>query len=299
MVKKEHYIPQFYLKRFGDGEKIDAYDIQNQKYIPNTNALNFASKRFFYDIEQEKLKKHNEFLKSIFNTSFDKEENTIDSQYVERILSRIESNMSDSLDKLEQDYSLIENEKFLSSLFLFLRTLSIRTVGYRNMLSEIANQKTEWLKSLNIKKYDDIYEDLSSEEIAKINQLEYILSIPETLKKSISFFENYNIFIGRNNTNLGFIISDEPFYHFELGFNDICFPVNRSLAIIMQVKDVDSKYLICTKKPDANNTVNLDIKDVIKYNTFQNNLISRYLFGKMSDIKYFLKISSVLNNLNL
>ena len=31
MVKNQHYIPQFYLKRFGKDEKIDAYDIKNKK----------------------------------------------------------------------------------------------------------------------------------------------------------------------------------------------------------------------------------------------------------------------------
>ena len=67
MVKNQHYIPQFYLKRFGKDEKIDAYDIKNKKFITNTNVSNFASKRFFYDIELEKLDEHISLLKKIYN----------------------------------------------------------------------------------------------------------------------------------------------------------------------------------------------------------------------------------------
>lgn len=55
MVKNQHYIPQFYLKRFGKNGKIDVYDIKNKKFIPNSNVSNFASKRFFYDIDTNKL----------------------------------------------------------------------------------------------------------------------------------------------------------------------------------------------------------------------------------------------------
>lgn len=296
MVKNEHYIPQFYLKRFGNNGKIDAYDIQKQKYILNTNVVNLASQRFFYDIEPNKLKNHNDFLKRAFNIT--NEELTSDIQYVEKILSNIENKMSTYLEQFEHDYTLINNEDFLSSLFLFIRTLSIRTVGYRETLSNITTQTSQWLKSLNIEKCANFPLEIPPEELAKIQQLEYIVSLPDTYKKSILFFNNYNIFIGINNTELGFLISNEPYIGFELGFNDICFPINRFISIIMQVKNVDNNFLICTKKPNRDNIVNLDIRDVEKYNMLQNHLKSKFLFGNQKDIQHMLALTSYLKHLS-
>lgn len=299
MVKNQHYIPQFYLKRFGENEKIDVYDIKNEKFILNSNVSNFASKRFFYDIDATKLDSELSILKKIYNIPDDDPNyrRILDNpQFIEETLSKIESNMSNYLDKIENDFSLITNEEFLSTFFIFIRSLSIRTSGYRETIEKITTQTTNWLKSLGINKCSNYPLDIPPDELAKLEQLKYIISIPETYKKAISFFNNYNIHLAINSTDLGFIISNEPFISFELGFNDICFPVNPHLSIILQVKDVDENYLICKKKPSDKNIINLDIHDVVKYNIFQNHLMSKYLFGNKKNIQYTLQIISFLTN---
>lgn len=301
MVKKQHYIPQFYLKRFGQKEKIDVYDIEQKKFILNSNVANFASERFFYNIETEKLESELSILKKLYNVSDNDPnyQNIIKNpQFIEESLSKLESNMSSYLDKLENNFSLINDENFLSTFFIFMRTLSIRTVGYRNTLEKITTQTTNWLKKCDIKQCSNYPLDIDPDELAKIEQLKHIISIPQTLKKGLNFFNNYNIYIGINTSDLGFIISNEPFIHFELGFNDICFPVNPHLAIILQVKNVDSEFLICHKKPDSNNIINLTIHDITKYNIFQNHLLSKYLFGNQNDIQNTLKIISLLTKNN-
>lgn len=302
MVKNQHYIPQFYLKRFGKNGKIDVYDIKNKKFIPNSNVSNFASKRFFYDIDTNKLDSELSILKEIYNVSDDDSNyrRILDNpQFIEETLSKVESNMSNYLDKLENDFSLITNEEFLSTFFIFIRTLSIRTDGYRETLEKITTQTTNWLKTLGITECSNYPLDIPPDELAKIEQLKYIISIPQTYKKAILFFNNYNIHLAKNSTDLGFIISNEPFLSFELGFNDICFPINPHLSIILQVKGAEENYLICKKKPSCNNIINLDIYDVVKYNIFQNHLMSKYLFGNKKDIQYILKIISTLNTFNL
>lgn len=302
MVKNQHYIPQFYLKRFGKNEKIDVYDIKNEKFIPNSNVSNFASKRFFYDIDTNKLDSELSILKKIYNVSDDDSNyrGILDNpQFIEETLSKVESNMANYLDKLENDFSLITNEEFLSTFFIFIRTLSIRTNGYRENLEKITTQTTSWLKTLGITECSNYPLNIPPDELAKIEQLKYIISIPQTYKKAILFFNNYNIHLAKNSTDLGFIISNEPFLSFELGFNDICFPINPHLSIILQVKDADKNYLICKKKPSSNKIINLDIHDVVKYNIFQKHLMSKYLFGNKKDIQYILKIISILNTFNL
>ncbi len=299
MVKNQHYIPQFYLKRFGENEKIDVYDIKNEKFILNSNVSNFASKRFFYDIDATKLDSKLSILKKIYNVSDDDPNyrRILDNpQFIEETLSKVESNMANYLDKIENDFSLITNEDFLSTFFIFIRTSSIRTSGYRETIEKITTQTTNWLKSLGIAECSNYPLDIPPDELAKIEQLKYIISIPQTYKKAISFFNNYNIHLANNSTDLGFIISNEPFLSFELGFNDICFPINQHLSIILQAKDVDENYLICKKKPSYKNIINLDIHDVARYNIFQNHLMSKYLFGNKRNIQYTLQLISFLTN---
>ena len=50
-----------------------------------------------------------------------------------------------------------------------MRTLSIRTMSFRNGLENIAEQTTSWLKSLNIKKVKNYPLDMDPKDIAKIN----------------------------------------------------------------------------------------------------------------------------------
>lgn len=299
MVKNQHYIPQFYLNRFGTNGKIDIFDIKNNKYIKNSNISNWACEKYFYDIDLTKIEDELKIFKNIPGINIDEEsyKKAIENpQFIETTLSKLESKMSDYLNKIETDYSLIENEDFLSIFFIFLRTLSIRTTGYRASLENITTQTSNLLKKLGVKNCVNYPIDIDPKELAKIEQLKYLISLPSLLKKSISFFNNYNIFIGKNDTDLGFIISNEPFLHFELGFNDICFPINPHLAIIMQVKNVNDEFLICHSKPNTENIINLKISDVTKYNIFQNHMMSKYLFGNKLDLESTLKIISILKN---
>ena len=295
MVKRQHYIPQFYLKRFGKKGKIDVYDIQNKKYIPNADVSNFACKKLFYDIDASKLEKELSLYKKIYKISDETKYQEIlnNPQLIEETFSRLESKMADYLNKFESNFSLINDEEFMSTFFLFIRTLSVRTIGYREQLENITTQITEWLNKLNIKQCKNYPLDVSPKELAKIQQLRTIVSLPQTHLDAVNFFSNYDIFIGVNNSNIGFILSNEPFLSFVSGFNDICFPINPKLSIIMRAKNVDDEFLICKKKPDSNNIINLDVKDVVKYNILQNHLMSKYLFGNRKDIEYTIKIISI------
>ena len=57
----------------------------------------------------------------------------------------------------------------------------------------------------------------------------------------------------------------------------------------MQVKNVEENFLICKKKPNCENIIDLDVHDIVKYNIFQNHLMSKYLFGNIKDIQNVLK----------
>lgn len=285
MVKREHYIPRFYLNRFAENEIISAYNFQT-KQLFEVNTKNIGCKNYFYDIDPKELSEELELYKKIFNISEDDFNDRMgDKQFLEKTFSRLESKTASYFNKFENDYSLISDNDFLSTLYLFMKTLSVRTLNYRKGLENISIQTAEWLKSLNAKNVINYPLDKSPEQISKINQLKEIISLPRLYKKSISFFENYEIFVGVNNTGFDFLISDNPLMHFSMGFNDICFPINPKLSIIMQVKNVDKEFKVCDLKFDENKICYLNEKEVLKYNILQCNSSAMYLFGKKKMIE--------------
>lgn len=298
MVKNEHYIPKFYLERFSKNEKIYVYDLINDKIFP-TNIRKVGSKNYFYDLDPKILKEILAEYKELTDISKEQyEELTNDVQFVENALSRLEAKAGFYFNKFEEDYSLINDDGFLSILFLFMRTLSIRTMSFRAGLENIAEQTTDWLNSLNIKEVSNYPLDMAPKDIAKINQLQELTSLARTYDKSMKFFNNYNIYIGVNETDMDFLISDNPLVYFWLGFNDICFPINPKLSIIMQVKNVKKEFKICDFKPNENGVIKLSEKEVIKYNILQHNTNARYLFGSEHMLKCHKEIIKLLNMIN-
>ena len=296
MVKQEHYVPRFYLRRFSDNDKISVFDIKGER-IFTTNIKKIACNNHFYDLNSNELSDALRSQKEICNIPddvFEKECNDV--QFVEKALSRLEDKFSSQLIKFEEDYNLINNEDFLRTLFLFAYTLSIRTVGFRDGLKNIARQTKEWLENINIKNIDYPI-DKEPEEIAKINQINELLSISSIYKKALTFFDKYNIFILINNSDEDFIISDNPLNYFFLGFNDVCFPINCKLSIIMQVKDADSDHKICNIKPNKNKIINLTAIEVKEYNNLQVYSYGRYLFGSEKVLKNSCNHAKILNSL--
>lgn len=294
MVKGEHYLPRFYLEKFSNDGKIDVLNISNGK-IFSTRVEKIGKKSYFYDLNPGELKNIlSEHLKLTNITRSQFEELTNDVQFVEKALSRLENKAASLFNQFENNYNLINDEEFLSTLFLFMYTLSIRTMSFRDSLESIATQTSNWLKSLNIEKVENYPLDKKPEEIAKINQLYAITSLAQVYKHGMTFFDNYNIYVGINDSNIDFLISDNPLHYFMLGFNDLCFPINPKLAIIMQVKSAPQNFKLCNFKPDKNKLVHLNSNDVIKFNMLQQYSKARYLFGSENMLKQHLKLVNTL-----
>lgn len=287
MVKNEHYVPKFYLSKFSKEDIIFAYDLEQNKLF-QTNINKIACNNYFYDVDANTLKESLSMYKDIYkipDNVFEKE--CEDIQFIEKALSRLEDKFSILISNFENDYSLIKNEEFLRTFFLFLHTQSIRTRGFRNGLENIASQTKEWLGKINIKNIDYPVE-LEAKDIAKLNQIKELLSLSSVFKKTLTFFDKYDIYVGVNDTNVDFIISDNPLSYFWLGFNDICFPVNPKLSIIMQVKNVKNEFKICTIKSNKNKIINLTNKEVLKYNVLQQYSNAKFLFGSEQALKDYI-----------
>lgn len=297
MVKNEHYVPRFYLRRFANNDKIYAYDLEKDNLF-QTNINKIGCNNYFYDVDSNVLKESLSEYKDIYKIPDDIfEKECEDIQFIEKALSRLEDKFSVLLNKFEMDYSIINDEEFLRTFFLFMHTQSIRTKGFRNGLENIASQTKIWLEKLNIKNVNYPIE-LEAKDIAKLNQIKELLSLSSVYKKALSFFDAYNIYIGVNNTDIDFIISDNPMSYFLVGFNDICFPVNSKLSIIMQVKEVKDEFKICCIKPDKSKMIHLTKKEVIKYNVLQQYSNSKFLLGSEQALKnhiLYMNYFSIIN----
>lgn len=297
MVKNEHYVPRFYLRRFANNDKIYAYDLEKDNLF-QTNINKIGCNNYFYDVDSNVLKENLSEYKDIYKIPDDIfEKECEDIQFIEKALSRLEDKFSVLLNKFEMDYSIINDEEFLRTFFLFMYTQSIRTKGFRNGLENIASQTKIWLEKLNIKNVNYPIE-LEAKDIAKLNQIKELLSLSSVYKKALSFFDAYDIYIGVNNTDIDFIISDNPMSYFLVGFNDICFPVNSKLSIIMQVKEVKDEFKICCIKPDKSKTIHLTKKEVIKYNVLQQYSNSKFLLGSEQALKnhiLYMNYFSIIN----
>ena len=297
MVKNEHYVPRFYLRRFANNDKIYAYDLEKDNLF-QTNINKIGCNNYFYDVDSNVLKESLSEYKDIYKIPDDIfEKECEDIQFIEKALSRLEDKFSVLLNKFEMDYSIINDEEFLKTFFLFMHTQSIRTKGFRNGLENIASQTKTWIEKLNIKNVNYPIE-LEAKDIAKLNQIKKLLSLSSVYKKALSFFDAYNIYIGVNNTDIDFIISDNPMSYFLVGFNDICFPVNSKLSIIMQVKEVKDEFKICCIKPDKSKMIHLTKKEVIKYNVLQQYSNSKFLLGSEQALKnhiLYMNYFSIIN----
>lgn len=297
MVKQEHYIPRFYLKRFSVNNRLSVYDIQKDKLF-KTNINKIACENYFYDLDYKSLKEVLNEQKMIFNIPNDiYEDSCNDTQFVEKALSGLEDRFSNLLYKFEKNFKLIEYEEFLRTLFLFIYVQSLRTRSFRKGLENIASQTKSWIECLNNKVINFPIE-LESEEIAKRNQAMKLLSPSMIYKRSYLFFEKYDFFIGVNKSYFDFIISDNPLLNMWLGFNDICFPINSRLSIIMQVKSAKEDFKICKVKSDENKIINLGEKEVLKYNILQHNSNARFLFGSEISLNKYLTGIKLLQLIN-
>ena len=297
MVKNEHYVPRFYLRRFANNDKIYAYDLEKDNLF-QTNINKIGCNNYFYDVDSNVLKESLSEFKDIYKIPDDIfEKECEDIQFIEKALSRLEDKFSVLLNKFEMDYSIINDEEFLRTFFLFMHTQSIRTKGFRNGLENIASQTKTWLEKLNIKNVNYPIE-LEAKDIAKLNHIKELLSLSSVYRKALSFFDAYDVYIGINNTDIDFIISDNPMSYFLVGFNDICFPVNSKLSIIMQVKEVKDEFKICCIKPDKSKTIHLTKKEVIKYNVLQQYSNSKFLLGSEQALKnhiLYMNYFSIIN----
>ena len=294
-VRRQHYVPRMYLKRFGYGnigdEYISVLKLDNGTVLDNRKVENFAVANYFYDADKEQIA---EILKEdlkVFPELCDNE-NLSDGQFTEHALAREESAISKMLNELQEDLSRIHLSSNRNLMVIFLHSLAYRTKQFRDQMDAINNKTEKWLNSI----CDNLGLDEETKKktietncsTGKNTQLYQILGIKPVLETMQILQYNYEWYEAVNNTELDFVISDNPAQTVRNGFNDICIPVSSNKAIIFRIKDKTAPLI--SKDLPENGVINLSLNSVIAYNCMQLAMGQKFLFGTSNTIKYMKKL---------
>ena len=209
-TKRQHYLPQFYLKGFTNKGKLWVYDREKNEFRIQT-PVNTAIEKDYYTFVDKKGEKN---------------------KSVEKILADIEGRVVPVFDKIKNQDSINDEDKGIMSLFLSF--FIYRVPEFEKLSNEIAQEISEFtMKNLisskeqaakwieNYKKDTGKSFDVSPEilfEYAKNPQLEITIDRNTTLRQMLDLsYKNSNWFYNMDweifgaPKNTSFITTDNPF----------------------------------------------------------------------------------------
>lgn len=206
-VKNQHYVPQFYLRKFGTGKKSG-----RSVYVFNKKTLkisiqrikNIANKEYFYDLDIENMGKLSlEENKQILEEVFGQIE-TATSPIFDSIINKIETAYKSNMEILTNENEITLEEREIFSIFL--ATQYIRTYSFRESIAHIYELPLEFIKEIG---KENKIETKISEKNKKRFHTNFLLKnfIKES---SINCFSKRIWFFHYNTTNKNLCTSDNP-----------------------------------------------------------------------------------------
>lgn len=241
-VKKQHFVPRFYLKSFSKNDhQIEVFDKSTKKTF-SSNVNDIAFEKFFYD--------------------YDLLDNQTGKQTIENQLSQFETGHAVQfqifIQNLNSGFSGLDQKKLKASLSEFIGVQLKRTPrSFENMDWLFKNLDSGFKsKGWNIADWD--------EELKKFHHLKQLNFSLQDLDKVIVLLSNKIWVVWENNSTIPFITSDFPTVgYFEPTRNEfeIYFPVSPkfSLSLFDKLKYKDLKKL-------DGKTVSLNYDNVFYYN---------------------------------
>jgi len=265
IVKKQHYVPRFYLKRFSRNEKlIFCFDKAQKKSFPS-NIENIANERYFYDLSAEE------------------EARLGIKQFMEKYFHPVESSTCFILNQLINQLNSsaefdLESEQ-INVLSEYLHYQFIRTKEYREFFSSLAKLQIRALAEKHIKfkfpgEIKDNFEVHVDEPLAHAKQ---ILNVNRAKKSAANFRNRYWIVV-ENTSVFPLYTSDQPVAkvaHKKLpnlsnsgllseGV-EIVFPISSRYILITLEKTYFSKYShLHRKKISINSTEHIEFYNWIQ-----------------------------------
>jgi hypothetical protein len=205
-TKKQHYVSQLLLNSWDCGEgknkKINIFDIKKSEVRPNQSIKKVFSENYFYDRDN----------------------------LVENFLANlIEGPASSVIDKIISESRNIISEKELLTLYRFILTLSFRTPGAINKVSEFINSHLESIvrECLSLNGFDP--EEASNGKF-EFNQSHLVSTITLMGAQLAPLLKDLKYHIIKNETSSDFYISDHPVFIYNWLYRELNHPAVTSLA---------------------------------------------------------------------
>jgi len=195
LTKRQHYVPQCYLKQFSAkyNEKVDYFDKVTGKSFTSMHVENVAQQRYYYDFSEEFVKSYN----SNFSTNLNVEE--INIQFLEKYFSKLETGfgnafltlvqkINDEKNLLTTDLNKVITEVERQELSFFMALQSIRTPSYRELLKNFV--------TILEKNSFSIFDSIKLDEIDENELFFYYLDTGVLDRLANHFNKNFNWSLG-------------------------------------------------------------------------------------------------------
>lgn len=225
-VKKQHYVPQFYLRGFVNKKsQVNVYDKFRQKSFP-ANIRDVASSNYFYDLSQEFIAEAENKVREIQKTENADDEfvnqvlNIVrDTQMLEKRLSQMESRFARVLQKVIEALNKRRRfkNKYRSELALMASVQFWRTNEQRQSMMELDSKVEQGVMQM-VNKMNEVKGTNFSAKDLKIaydpeeTALRHKMSLFDTdlLLNTASIFASHIWTIAVNDTDIPFYTSDHP-----------------------------------------------------------------------------------------
>ena len=295
-TKKQHFVPQSYMERFGENGKISVYFKDNRRFLPNQNPQNYASARYYYDASKDELEalmgeriELNPELKQYIDWN--------DPQLIEHYFSRSEAETKILFDRIEQNPSVIDADRNIAKIVIFLHDLAYRNHAYRDDIARINEVTYQAVSAMNLSGREREYvEKTYGPEQARNQQLHAITDIAPVLQTNRKLMEEYDMFFATAEKDARFLISDDPAYAVRLDFPEFCFPLSGKHALLFRKPNVIAP-IMGTDSP-VSDRISVSILNVVRYNLLQFCFASRYIFGDALNLKQMKLLWEQVQNTN-
>lgn len=275
-TKAQHFVPQFYLKRFDSGQGVFVYDKAEARSFP-ASTMGIAQERYFYDLDKETLAEAGL---------------ADDDQLAEKALSAIEGQAATTIALILHECKLRGSLRRVlrKQLAHFMVIQHLRTRRSRENLSQMTRLLLQALAAEDPHAPEGCEDVRLTEGSAKVLHLKTLFD-PNLWKPLAKAMVNHTWMLATPVAGCEFIASDHPIAvrphitgaaksHAALGSEgvEIAFPLSPDCLLIMKEKS----YHADVRKLDGA-TVELSVDEVAAFNRLQVESSRRWLYSRSGD----------------
>jgi len=285
-VKNQHYVPQGYLKNFSFDKEMSQLNCLNKQSNRTfvTNIRNVASENYFYELPDDDAKK---FETDMGYSNFNSDEKwfrNFEGEALPLLDSLISICKNGNQDDLIKFLYTEENRAWIGVFLLlqFYRTKKFREALYNEGIS---------LGEQAVKERADYSKEQLQADARKYSIFQQMVKYLDlyNLNDELNLLGNYIWQIGRNDTSIPFITSDNPVIEFITRFETgvsvktWLIPLNDKYCLLIYFDFFTGSLRYLTEQP----TRHLNYTDIQNFNSIQSAQSQTFLFSKLPIVSDF------------